>query len=1085
MASRAASWAIERSSQPPVPTSTHPLLVTWAQRPLESAVLLGAGGIAVERADHRGAPNPPPCCSGSNATCRTARSTASRSWRRAGSLRAAPRRTGPHPPGRGAPRHDPRPAARRPDPDRGRRASCSARRSTSSPRCSPRRSDRRRAAASSRSPTPCRRCATPWSTGPRGRSTRCSTDSPRSLELLPGRFDATAVRGFLALPGGPRAVRAQHRGPVARRGLDRRDPCPVGPGRPTSAALGRRGRRRQLVAAPRSTGSSWASHSATTCATQRSPAPRRRPTRPPSYALAPGGVAPDVARGRRPRRSRTGGRGARRPRSRPPAPRRHRSPHRHRLGRGPGRHARRPASPRPASRTGNAPRWMSCSRGWVPRRRPSAATSAPEASTVPLELSRCPPTARAVARGCAARADLGFGSIVVARPSLVQSVPYRVVCVLGLDGDAVPAGRTLGDDLLRHAPMVGDRDAARRGPRRAARGDHGGTRHARRDLQLDRRPHQHQGPRGRRARRARRGRRRHAGHHPRRAPRPRGRHHRVIHRHPRQAFDPANFAAAPGSPPTRFDPVALEGARALQHRDATEATGSSPTRPLPVDAEQVVELADLRCFFRHPVRTFFRPRLDVVVPTRGRARRRAPGLARLASTGRGSAAARRIGLPRCRSDGLRRWPGRRDRTCAPCWMPPAPGVCLPPRLSPQLSSTRSAPRSTSSWTLPRTSACVALRPPPSPSTSPCRRRPAGRHRVGLRRRRRPGPVDVRYSRPKPHRRIQLAIDLFALRRGPDARSPRRARRPCGLGEVPRPTALAWRVRGDGPAERRALAADALEQLVAIRADGLRLPLPLFDGTSFALAEDRGVRDAWGDVSGDHAYKDAADRYHQLAFGALELNELLALSSRWAHPPGRGGPALGNRSRRRWCPTTMNERRGRPVSTPRFQVDDPLPVGHTTLLDASAGTGKTYALTALAVRFVAEHGIPIDSILLVTFTRAATAELRERIRTRLVEAAAHLDPAGVDPREDPLLAPSADARRRPRRASDAARTCRARLRHRDDRHHPRVLLPGPSLARRARGAEPRRHPDPVRGAAHPPGRLGPDVLRGQHRRGGRR
>lgn len=93
----------------------------------------------------------------------------------------------------------------------------------------------------------------------------------------------------------------------------------------------------------------------------------------------------------------------------------------------------------------------------------------------------------------------------------------------------------------------------------------------------------------------------------------------------------------------------------------------------------------------------------------------------------------------------------------------------------------------------------------------------------------------------------------------------------------------------------------------------------------------------------------------------------------------------------------------------FEVGGPLPVGRTTLLEASAGTGKTYALTALAVRFVAEHGIPIDSILLVTFTRAATAELRERIRTRLVEAAAHLDPSSpIETTADPLLAHLADA-----------------------------------------------------------------------------
>lgn len=91
-------------------------------------------------------------------------------------------------------------------------------------------------------------------------------------------------------------------------------------------------------------------------------------------------------------------------------------------------------------------------------------------------------------------------------------------------------------------------------------------------------------------------------------------------------------------------------------------------------------------------------------------------------------------------------------------------------------------------------------------------------------------------------------------------------------------------------------------------------------------------------------------------------------------------------------------------TAPFEVDGPIAFGATTLIEASAGTGKTYALTAICVRLVAEHGIPIERILLVTFTRAATAELRDRVRKRLVEALRHLsvatDPATSD---DPVLA----------------------------------------------------------------------------------
>jgi exodeoxyribonuclease V beta subunit len=59
-----------------------------------------------------------------------------------------------------------------------------------------------------------------------------------------------------------------------------------------------------------------------------------------------------------------------------------------------------------------------------------------------------------------------------------------------------------------------------------------------------------------------------------------------------------------------------------------------------------------------------------------------------------------------------------------------------------------------------------------------------------------------------------------------------------------------------------------------------------------------------------------------------------------------------------------------------------PLEGTTLIEASAGTGKTYTLTAVLLRLIAEHGLPIERILVVTFTEAATAELKEKIRTAL-------------------------------------------------------------------------------------------------------
>ncbi|MCM2681231.1 exodeoxyribonuclease V subunit beta [Echinimonas agarilytica] len=63
----------------------------------------------------------------------------------------------------------------------------------------------------------------------------------------------------------------------------------------------------------------------------------------------------------------------------------------------------------------------------------------------------------------------------------------------------------------------------------------------------------------------------------------------------------------------------------------------------------------------------------------------------------------------------------------------------------------------------------------------------------------------------------------------------------------------------------------------------------------------------------------------------------------------------------------------------------------TLIEASAGTGKTYTIASLYLRYIVEQPfdkpLTTDKILVVTFTRAATAELRDRIRQRLHEAVA--------------------------------------------------------------------------------------------------
>ncbi|MFI2706975.1 UvrD-helicase domain-containing protein, partial [Nocardioides sp. CER28] len=79
----------------------------------------------------------------------------------------------------------------------------------------------------------------------------------------------------------------------------------------------------------------------------------------------------------------------------------------------------------------------------------------------------------------------------------------------------------------------------------------------------------------------------------------------------------------------------------------------------------------------------------------------------------------------------------------------------------------------------------------------------------------------------------------------------------------------------------------------------------------------------------------------------------------------------------------------------FDVCGPLPTG-TTLLEASAGTGKTFTVGALVARYVAEGVAELDELLVITFGRAASQELRERVRAQLVEAQRALaDPTTAD------------------------------------------------------------------------------------------
>lgn len=102
----------------------------------------------------------------------------------------------------------------------------------------------------------------------------------------------------------------------------------------------------------------------------------------------------------------------------------------------------------------------------------------------------------------------------------------------------------------------------------------------------------------------------------------------------------------------------------------------------------------------------------------------------------------------------------------------------------------------------------------------------------------------------------------------------------------------------------------------------------------------------------------------------------------------------------------------PVPAPQPLNPLHLPLQGSRLIEASAGTGKTWTIAALYLRLVLGHGgaeagpvraLSPQEILVMSFTKAATRELSDRIRQRLVQAAACFRGAAEVPPDDAFLA----------------------------------------------------------------------------------
>ncbi len=205
------------------------------------------------------------------------------------------------------------------------------------------------------------------------------------------------------------------------------------------------------------------------------------------------------------------------------------------------------------------------------------------------------------------RANFRTGTLTVATLLPMRSVPHRVVCLLGLDDQVFPRARsTDGDDVLARDPCVGERDAAAED----------------RQLLLDailaateRLVVVHSGADERTN-----------------APRPpavpvgelldtldatvtvggRPAREHVVHHHPLQPFAARNFSTRAGRP-FSFDATQLAGARALVSGRATPPRfldGPLPARAGAGPAD--VDLTDLVRFVEHPVKAFLRQRLSLI-----------------------------------------------------------------------------------------------------------------------------------------------------------------------------------------------------------------------------------------------------------------------------------------------------------------------------------------------------------------------------------------------------------------------------------------------------------------------------------------
>lgn len=489
-------------------------------------------------------------------------------------------------------------------------------------------------------------------------------------------------------------------------------------------------------------------------------------------------------------------------------------------------------------------------------------------------------------KGTMSRASMTHGSILVSPPGVVASVPYKVVCILGLDSDSIlPSTKPL-DDLTASSDWIGDADGRQRARAdllaavQSAREnvvitctstDINNNRVVPRAVVLEEffdvigstlgvSPEEVRKPA--------------AG---------------VYVAHTRQAFDPANFAPVSLGGPVSYDPTALKGA--MVHGSRVSGPLSQQdylAKKLLVDhrlelgrhVDRTVELADLVSFFTHPAKAFLRSTLGVTLSDRQEVSEKelptslggldayAVGQALLDAGLRGD---RRVRLDPAAEDceggeGL-----RLDEILE---VATASGLLPPASIArDELDKIHGEVRDILAIAEPLGVLGVG-----STAMAVDVRLPSGARLVGsvdvVATDGHCGPVNIRFSRPNPKLQVEQAIQLLALA----AVDPSGSWLGVLITRLPssgkEPQLKASMVMGATPDETRRVALDCLDTLVGQFQDGSVCALPLFARTSRAKYQGVSITSAWG-VSREGG--EARDVYNDLAFGPMKPRELEEVS----------------------------------------------------------------------------------------------------------------------------------------------------------------------------------------------------------------